>query len=101
MRVLNIYVLGPRMCNVLMKKTLLAVSGNNGCLAPKGNVVNPVRTRLLYSYAIKGPVNTKPNVETFSPLDPLPRTSATVHTRLHILLLPRRGLNPEKSSWDI
>lgn len=40
MRVLNISVPNPRMCNVLMKKTLLTVSGNNGCLAPKGSVVN-------------------------------------------------------------
>lgn len=101
MRVLDIYVLGPRMFSMLMKTTLLAVSGNNGCPAPRGNVVNLVRIRPLYSYAIKGPVNTKLNVETFSPLDPVPRTSVTVHVLLHTPLLPRRGRNPEKTSQDI
>lgn len=93
MRVLNIFLPSSGTCNVRMKKTLLTVSGNNGCLTPRGSMLNPVKIRLLYGCAIKGPVNTKLSVEASSPLDPFPRTVRTVHTLTQILLLPQRGLN--------
>lgn len=59
-------------------------------------MVNPVKIRLLYGCAIKGPVNTRLDVEAFSPLDPFPGTLVTVHTLTQILLLPQRGLNSGK-----
>lgn len=62
-------------------------------------MVNPGKVSLLSSSAIKGPLNSKLNMEASSPLDPFHRTSVNVHEFTHIPLLSKRGLNAEKPQW--